>query len=64
MSVATSDAFIIREVDIAQDAEKLAAMWRASDNQWPGTWSGGTEITPQMVTEWSEREAYAQRLRC
>ena len=56
MSVATSDAFIIREVDIAQDAEKLAAMWRASDNQWPGTWSGGTEITPQMVTEWSERE--------
>jgi len=31
-------------------------MWKASDDQWPGTWSGGTDITPQMVTEWYERE--------
>jgi GNAT superfamily N-acetyltransferase len=48
--------FALREVDISKDAEKLARMWQVSDDQWPGTWSGGTEITPQMVTEWHERE--------
>ncbi len=48
--------FILREVNMPADAEKLAAMWRASDNQWPGTWSGGTEITPQWVIEFHERE--------
>ena len=51
-----SEEFVIREVVIAEDAEKLATMWKASDDQWPGTWSGGTDITPQMVTEWYERE--------
>lgn len=50
------DEVLIREVEMPKDAAKLAAMWQASDTQWPGTWSGGTEITPQMVTEWSERE--------
>jgi len=50
-----SDEFILRQVEISQDAEKLAVMWRGSDDQWPGTWSGGVEITPQMVTEWHER---------
>jgi ribosomal protein S18 acetylase RimI-like enzyme len=51
-----SEEFVLREVDISRDAEKLAKMYRASDDQWPGTWSGGAEITPQMVTEWYERE--------
>ena len=51
-----SEEFVIREVVIAEDAEKLATMWQASDNQWPGTWSGGTDITPHMVTESYERE--------
>ena len=51
-----SEHFILREVDIAQDAEKLAVMWQESDEQWPGTWSRGVEITPQMITEWHERE--------
>jgi len=52
-----SDEFVIRECVIAEDAEKLAAMWKASDDQWPGTWSGGTEITPEMIVEWFERES-------
>ncbi len=51
-----SEKFAIREIVIAEDAEKLATMWKASDDQWPGTWSGGTDITPQMVTEWYERQ--------
>ena len=45
-----SEESVIREVVIAEDAEKLATMWKASDDQLPGTWSGGTDITPQMVT--------------
>ncbi len=48
--------FVLREVDIERDAAALAAMWRASDDQWPGTWSRGSEITPQMVRERFERE--------
>ena len=56
MTAFGNEDYIIREMDITQDAEKLAEMWRASDDQWPGTWSGGTEITAEMVTEWTERE--------
>ncbi len=51
-----STEYILRQLDIAKDAVKLAEMWLGSDEQWPGTWSGGAEITPQMVTEWHERE--------
>jgi RimJ/RimL family protein N-acetyltransferase len=48
--------YLIREMDIEHDAPKLATMWKASDDQWPGTWSGGVEITAQMIAEWFERE--------
>ncbi|MBN1580515.1 MAG: GNAT family N-acetyltransferase, partial [Anaerolineae bacterium] len=52
-----SEAFVIREIkDIKQDAEKLVAMWQASDDQWPGTWSGGAELTTHMVTDIFERD--------
>jgi GNAT superfamily N-acetyltransferase len=51
-----NEEFVLREVDIHRDAVKLAAMWRESDGQWPGTWSRGVEITPEMITEWHERE--------
>jgi GNAT superfamily N-acetyltransferase len=51
-----SEEFVLRHVDITVDAKKLAELWKGSDDQWPGTWSGGVEITPQMVTEWYERE--------
>jgi len=40
------------------DVPKLVEMWKASDNQWPGTWSGGVEMTEQMMAEWIERESY------
>ena len=48
--------FVIREIkNINQDAARLVAMWQASDDQWPGTWSGGAQITPQTVIERFER---------
>jgi GNAT superfamily N-acetyltransferase len=47
--------FVLREFDLGQDATKMAEMMVASDDQWPGTWSGGAEITPEMITEWHER---------
>ena len=34
---------------IAQDAAQLAEMWLESDDQWPGTWSQGVDITPEMI---------------
>ena len=46
---------VLRELDISKDADKLAEMWRVSNDQWPGTWSGGTEITSEMVNEWHGR---------
>jgi GNAT superfamily N-acetyltransferase len=45
----------IRPVDIEKDLEKLADMWNASDDQWPGTWSGGVPITPQYMRNELER---------
>lgn len=45
----------IRPVDVEKDLEKLADMWNASDDQWPGTWSGGVPITPKMMREQLER---------
>ncbi|MBN1641431.1 MAG: GNAT family N-acetyltransferase [Anaerolineae bacterium] len=51
-----STEYVLRQLDMPKDAVKLSEMWLASDEQWPGTWSGGTEITPHMVTEWHERE--------
>ncbi|HNT77263.1 MAG TPA: GNAT family N-acetyltransferase [Anaerolineae bacterium] len=43
--------FIIREIDMPADAERLAVMWQASDDQWPGTMSRGIPITPQWVMD-------------
>ena len=51
-----SEQYRIRELDPAHDVPKLVDMWRASDDQWPGTWSGGVEITVQMIEEWIERD--------
>ncbi len=53
-----SDRYVIRELDPTHDVPKLVEMWRASDDQWPGTWSGGVEITEQMMAEWLERDKY------
>ena len=48
--------FALRPLDLKRDAPALARMWMESDDQWPGTWSGGIEITPTMIQEWLERE--------
>ena len=42
--------YIIRELDMPDDAPKLVEMWKASDDQWPGTWSGGVDVTEQMIS--------------
>jgi GNAT superfamily N-acetyltransferase len=53
--------YVLREYDLGRDAAKMAEMMRASDDQWPGTWSGGAEITAEMVTEWHERGSAINR---
>ena len=35
MAERNNNEYILREMDITQDAVKLAEMWCASDNQWP-----------------------------
>jgi GNAT superfamily N-acetyltransferase len=47
---------IIRPLDLERDAEGLAAMWNASDLQWPGSWTDGVPITAQDVREWEQEE--------
>lgn len=56
------DEYVLRSVDVEHDAERLAAMWQASDDQWPGTWSGGLEMTAQRVRESLLREKYIDAL--
>jgi RimJ/RimL family protein N-acetyltransferase len=53
-----SEQYTIRELDLAHDVLKLVEMWKASDDQWPGTWSGGVEFTEQMIADWLERDKY------
>ncbi len=48
--------YILRSVDVDRDAEKLARMWIASDDQWPGTWSSGVPITAERLRSWLTRE--------
>lgn len=59
-----SEDFVFRAIDVEKDTEKLAAMWNASDDQWPGTWSGGVPITPTMVRERLDREARLEASIC
>ncbi len=40
-----------------EDAAKLAVMWNESDDQWPGTFTGGVPFTTERVREWMDREA-------
>jgi len=50
--------YSIRELDLAHDIPKLVQMWEASDDQWPGTWSGGVKVTEQMIADWLQREKF------
>ena len=38
------------------DAAKLAVMWNESDDQWPGTFTGGVPLTTERVREWMDKE--------
>ena len=50
--------YIIRELEMPHDVPRLVEMWKASDDQWPGTWSGGGESAEQMLAEGIEREGF------
>ena len=34
----------------------LAVMWNESDDQWPGTWTGGVPMTTERVAQWMDEE--------
>lgn len=53
-----SDNITLRPIDLARDAEKLAAMWNDSDAEWPGTWTGGVPTTAQYIRDWHEQLEY------
>ncbi|HZB94917.1 MAG TPA: GNAT family N-acetyltransferase, partial [Herpetosiphonaceae bacterium] len=55
-SLEATEGYVLRSVDIDKDAEKLAQMWSASDDQWPGSWSRGVPITAQRLRDWLKRE--------
>jgi GNAT superfamily N-acetyltransferase len=48
--------FTMRPLDIEQDAAKLATMWNASDNEWPGSWTRGVPYTAEIAREWQGRQ--------
>jgi RimJ/RimL family protein N-acetyltransferase len=53
--------YIIRPYTPADNAS-LAVMWNESDDQWPGTFTGGVPMTEEQVQEWMERETCLMRL--
>jgi len=46
-------SYVVREYkpNDLQEAGKLAAMWNASDEGWPGGWTGGVSITAERMLE-------------
>ncbi|MEE8389700.1 MAG: GNAT family N-acetyltransferase [Anaerolineae bacterium] len=38
------------------DNAGLAVMWNESDDQWPGTFTGGVPMTEEIVRDWMEEE--------
>jgi GNAT superfamily N-acetyltransferase len=50
------DHFVMRPLEIEQDAAKLAAMWNASDGEWPGSWTRGIPYTAEIAREWQGRQ--------
>lgn len=55
-SVNVPDDVTIRPFDSEADAEKLVEMWRASDDQWPGTFTRGVTLTTDWIRAWHRRE--------
>ena len=44
------------------DNAGLAVMWNESDDQWPGTFTGGVPLTEKRVREWMEHETCLMQL--
>jgi len=42
-------ALTIRPLDLERDAEQLAAMWNASDQQWPLSWTHGVPLDEEII---------------
>lgn len=51
-----SEELILRSLDIARDAEALATFWNESDDQWPGSFTGGVPMTAERITRWYHEE--------
>lgn len=52
----TQDNLVLRSLDLERDIEALTAMWRESDEQWPGTVSEGAELTPEWTRQWITKQ--------
>lgn len=48
----------LRLIDPARDAAALAEMWKESEDEWPGTWSGGVPMTARYIRDKHAREEY------
>jgi ribosomal protein S18 acetylase RimI-like enzyme len=53
--------YAIRPYDPADNAG-LAVMFNESDDQWPGTFTGGVPMTEEIVQDWIEKETCLMRL--
>lgn len=58
------EQFTMRPLAIEHDAEKLAAMWNASDAEWPGTWTRGLPYTAQAARDWEAHQQPLETLVC
>jgi RimJ/RimL family protein N-acetyltransferase len=46
----------------SEDNAPLAVMWNESDDQWPGTFTGGVPTTEEQVRDWMDEEVCLMRL--
>jgi RimJ/RimL family protein N-acetyltransferase len=46
----------------SEDNAPLAVMWNESDDQWPGTFTGGVPMTEEQVRDWMDEETCLMRL--
>ena len=47
---------IIRPLDLERDAQGVADMFNESDACWPGGFTDGIPMTPELVAQWEEEE--------
>jgi hypothetical protein len=48
--------YIIRPY-ASDDNAALAVVWNESDDQWPGTFTGGVSMTEELVQDWMDSES-------